>query len=385
MTFRFTLEAAEGMARAGVFETPHGPILTPVFAPVGTQATVKAVAPRDLRELGASLILANTYHLHLRPGDALIRDLGGLHAFMGWDGPILTDSGGFQVFSLADLSQIDGDGVTFRDHLDGSLHRFTPEVAIQIQHNLGSDIIMAFDQCPVPDDRTMVRAAVERTHRWLARCAEEHARSGDPARQALFGIVQGGIFMELREESARFVTSLDLPGYAIGGLAVGESKADMYDTLAQTVPLLPADKPRYLMGVGSPEDLVEGVARGVDVFDCVLPTRVARNGAALTRTGRLNMRNLQYADDPRPLEEGCTCYTCTHFSRAYVRHLVKASEILGHQLLSIHNLHVLLTLMREMRAAILDGTFADYASAFLASYQPVGSQKGARRTPLPVG
>ncbi len=385
MTFRFTLEATEGMARAGVFHTPHGPILTPVFAPVGTQATVKAVAPRDLRDLGASLILANTYHLHLRPGDALIRDLGGLHAFMGWDGPILTDSGGFQVFSLADLSEIDGDGVTFRDHLDGSLHRFTPEVAIQIQHNLGSDIIMAFDQCPVPDDRAMVRAAVERTHRWLARCAEEHARSGDPGRQALFGIVQGGIFMELREESARFVTGLDLPGYAIGGLSVGESKADTYDTLAQTVPLLPADKPRYLMGVGSPEDLVESVARGVDFLDCVLPTRVARNGAALTRAGRINMRNLQYADDPRPLEEGCTCYTCTHFSRAYVRHLVKASEILGHQLLSIHNLHLLLTIMREMRAAILDGTFADYASAFLAGYQPVGSQKGARRNPLPVG
>lgn len=385
MTFRFALEATEGMARAGVFHTPHGPILTPVFAPVGTQATVKAVAPRDLRELGASLILANTYHLHLRPGDALIRDLGGLHEFMAWDGPLLTDSGGFQVFSLADLSQIDSDGVTFRDHLDGSLRRFTPEVAIQIQHNLGSDIIMAFDQCPVPDERAVVRVAVERTHRWLARCAEEHARSGNPARQALFGIVQGGVFMDLREQSARFVTGFDLPGYAIGGLAVGESKAAMLETLARTVPLLPADRPRYLMGVGSPEDLVESVMRGVDVFDCVLPTRVARNGAALTRTGRINLRNLQHAADPRPLEEGCTCYTCTHFSRAYIRHLVKASEILGHQLLSLHNLHLLLTIMREMRAAILDGTFADYASAFLAGYQPAGSHKGARRNPLPVG
>ena len=385
MTFRFALEATEGMARAGVFHTPHGPILTPVFAPVGTQATVKAVAPRDLRELGASLILANTYHLHLRPGDALIRDLGGLHEFMAWDGPLLTDSGGFQVFSLADLSQIDSDGVTFRDHLDGSLRRFTPEVAIQIQHNLGSDIIMAFDQCPVPDERAVVRVAVERTHRWLARCAEEHARSGNPARQALFGIVQGGVFMDLREQSARFVTGFDLPGYAIGGLAVGESKAAMLETLARTVPLLPADRPRYLMGVGSPEDLVESVMRGVDVFDCVLPTRVARNGAALTRTGRINLRNLQHAADPRPLEEGCTCYTCTHFSRAYIRHLVKASQILGHQLLSLHNLHLLLTIMREMRAAILDGTFADYASAFLAGYQPAGSHKGARRNPLPVG
>ena len=384
MAFAFELLATDGMARAGVLHTPHGPIPTPVFAPVGTQATVKAVEPRELRELGVSLVLANTYHLHLRPGDELIRDLGGLHSFMAWDGPILTDSGGFQVFSLAQLSQIDGDGVTFRDHVDGSLHRFTPELAIQIQHNLGADIIMAFDQCPVPDDRAAVRLAVDRTHRWLVRCVEEHARSGNPSRQALFGIVQGGIFMDMREESVRFVTGFDLPGYAIGGLAVGESKADMVRTLEQTTPLLPTHKPRYLMGVGSPEDLVHGVARGVDIFDCVLPTRVARNGAALTRTGRINMRNLQYASDPRPLEEGCTCYTCTHFSRAYIRHLVKASEILGHQLLSLHNLHVLLTLMREMRAAILDGTFTDYASAFLASYQPVGLQKGARRLSLPV-
>ncbi|MGQ9849306.1 MAG: tRNA guanosine(34) transglycosylase Tgt [Aggregatilineaceae bacterium] len=384
MAFAFELLATDGMARAGVLHTPHGPIPTPVFAPVGTQATVKAVEPRELRELGVSLVLANTYHLHLRPGDELIRDLGGLHSFMAWDGPILTDSGGFQVFSLAQLSQIDGDGVTFRDHVDGSLHRFTPELAIQVQHNLGADIIMAFDQCPVPDDRAAVRLAVDRTHRWLVRCVEEHARSGNPSRQALFGIVQGGIFMDMREESVRFVTGFDLPGYAIGGLAVGESKADMVRTLEQTTPLLPTHKPRYLMGVGSPEDLVHGVARGVDIFDCVLPTRVARNGAALTRTGRINMRNLQYASDPRPLEEGCTCYTCTHFSRAYIRHLVKASEILGHQLLSLHNLHVLLTLMREMRAAILDGTFTDYARAFLASYQPVGLQKGARRLSLPV-
>lgn len=384
MAFAFELLATEGMARAGVLHTPHGPIPTPVFAPVGTQATVKAVEPRELRELGVSLVLANTYHLHLRPGDELIRDLGGLHRFMGWDGPILTDSGGFQVFSLASLRQVDADGVTFRYHLDGSLHRFTPELAIQIQHNLGADIIMAFDQCPVPDDRAAVRLAVDRTHRWLTRCVEEHLRSGNPARQALFGIVQGGIFMDLREESARFVTGFDLPGYAIGGLAVGESKADMVRTLEQTTPLLPTHKPRYLMGVGSPEDLVHGVARGVDMFDCVLPTRVARNGAALTRTGRINMRNLQYAADPRPLEEGCTCYTCTHFSRAYIRHLVKASEILGHQLLSLHNLHVLLTLMREMRAAILDGTFTDYASAFLARYQPVRSGEGAQHLSLPV-
>jgi len=380
MTFTFSLEAEHGQARAGVFTTPHGPLHTPVFAPVGTLATVKAIEPRELSELGASLVLANTYHLHLRPGDELIRDLGGLHRFMAWDGPLLTDSGGFQVFSLGETNAIDDDGVTFRDHLDGSLHRFTPEVSIQIQHNLGADVIMAFDECPVPDDRARVRAALDRTHPWLVRCADEHARSGDPARQALFGIVQGGIFMDLREESARFVSDLDLPGYAIGGLAVGEGKADMYTTLERTTPLLPATKPRYLMGVGSPEDLVHSVARGVDIFDCVLPTRVARNGAALTRSGRINMRNQQYAADPEPLEPGCTCYSCTHFSRAYIRHLVKASEILGHQLLSIHNLHLLLTLMREMRAAILDGTFTDYAAAFLDTYQPAGVQDEVIRT-----
>jgi queuine tRNA-ribosyltransferase len=382
MTFEFTLEAECDRARAGVLQTPHGPILTPVFAPVGTQATVKAVEPRELRELGATLILANTYHLHLRPGDALIRDLGGLHEFMAWNGPILTDSGGFQVFSLAEMNHIDSDGVTFRDHLDGSLHHFTPEISVRIQHNLGSDIMMAFDECPIPTDRTAVEAAVDRTHRWLARCVDEHTRHGDPSRQALFGIVQGGIFMDLRDASARFVLGMDLPGYAIGGLAVGESKADMYSTLEQTTPLLPADKPRYLMGVGSPEDLVHGVARGVDMFDCVLPTRVARNGAALTRQGRMNMRNQQYAADPSPLEPGCTCYTCAHFSRAYIRHLVKASEILAHQLLSLHNLHLLLTLMREMRAAILDGTFTDHAAAFLASYQAVGAHRGSNSVPV---
>jgi len=382
MTFTFTLEAEHGMARAGVLDTPHGPIQTPVFAPVGTQAAVKAVEPRELRELGATLVLANTYHLHLRPGDKLIADLGGLHRFMAWDGPILTDSGGFQVFSMGELRSLDSDGATFRSHLDGSLYRFTPETSIRIQHNLGADIIMAFDECPVPNDRAAVRAALDRTHPWLARCAEEHHRSGDPARQALFGIVQGGIFSDLREESAQFASAMDLPGYAIGGLAVGETKADMLATLEYTTPHLPAHKPRYLMGVGSPEDLVHGVARGVDIFDCVLPTRVARNGAALTREGRINMRNRQYAADPDPLEPGCTCYTCRTFSRAYIRHLVKASEILAHQLLSLHNLHLLLTLMREMRAAILDGTFTDYATSFLAAYQPVGAQKGALSIPV---
>jgi queuine tRNA-ribosyltransferase len=383
MTFKFTLEAESGMARAGVFQTPHGPLYTPVFAPVGTQAAVKAITPRDLHDLGAALVLANTYHLHLRPGDDLIRDLGGLHRFMDWDGPILTDSGGFQVFSLGQLNKIDRDGVTFRNHIDGSLHHFTPELSMQIQHNLGADIIMAFDECPVSNDRGQVESAVDRTHNWLARCVEEHRRYGDPSRQALFGIVQGGIYPDLRTASAAFVTGMDLPGYAVGGLAVGETKAEMAVTLEYTTPLLPANRPRYLMGVGSPEDLVHGVARGIDIFDCVLPTRLARNGAAMTRRGRINMRNLQYARDPDPVEPGCLCYTCTHFSRAYIRHLLKASEMLGLQLLTIHNLHMLLTLMREMRAAILDGTFATFAADFLDTYRPVRPEE--RVLALPVG
>jgi len=375
--FRLELQATCGAARAGVFHTPHGSLLTPVFAPVGTQATVKAVEPRELREMGATLVLANTYHLYMRPGDELIRDLGGLHRFMAWDRPMLTDSGGFQVFSLGTLRKVDDDGVTFRSHLDGSTHRFTPEKSIQIQHNLGADIIMCFDECPPPLDHAVVRAACDRTHVWARRCVEEHARSGDPQRQALFGIVQGGIFPDLRAESAATLTALDFPGYAIGGLAVGETKPQMLATLDQTVPLLPSGKPRYLMGVGSPEDLVSGVARGIDIFDCVLPTRVGRNGSALTRQGRINLRNLQYATDSRPVEEGCTCYACTTFSRAYIRHLVKAGEILAHQLLSLHNLHLLLTIMREMRAAIIDGTLPAYVDDFLANYRPTGKEAEA--------
>ncbi|NPV67029.1 MAG: tRNA guanosine(34) transglycosylase Tgt [Anaerolineae bacterium] len=367
--FEFTLEATDGHARAGRFTTPHGTLETPVFAPVGTQATVKAASPRVLREVGATLILANTYHLYLRPGDELIRDMGGLHAFMAWDRPILTDSGGFQVFSLASNRRIDSDGVDFVSHIDGSKHRFTPEKSIRIQENLGADIIMCFDECPTPNDRVAVEAALERTHAWAVRCQAAHTRED----QALFGIVQGGIYPDLRAQSAAFLRGLDFPGYAIGGLAVGETKAEMYATLEQTTPLLPADKPRYLMGVGSPEDLVHGVARGVDIFDCVLPTRVARNGAALTRQGRINIRNLKYARDPDPIEPGCTCYACTTFSRAYIRHLIKAEEILAHNLLTLHNIHLLQTLMREMRAAILTGTFGAYAAAFLATYRPVGN------------
>jgi queuine tRNA-ribosyltransferase len=364
--FEFDLlaQASSTRARAGVFHTPHGDLLTPVFAPVGTAATVKALTPAQLRDLGATLVLSNTYHLYLRPGDELVRDLGGLHQFMQWDGPLLTDSGGFQVFSLSDMRKVDDDGVTFKSHIDGSTHRFTPEKSIAIQQNLGADIIMALDECPPPLDRDYNREALDRTHAWAARCLAAKTRSD----QALFGIVQGGIFPDLREESVRYLMSLGFPGYAIGGLAVGETKEQMHAMLEVVNDILPSDKPRYLMGVGSPEDLVNGVRRGVDLFDCVLPTRLARNGAALTRTGRMNMKNAPYARDPRPVEEGCACYCCANFTRAYVRHLVVAEEILAAILLTMHNLHLLLSLMREMRAAILDGTFEAYADSFIANY-----------------
>ncbi len=366
MSFEFTLLAQDGNARLGRLETPHGPIETPVFAPVGTQATVKAMRPRDLRELGATLVLANTYHLYLRPGDELVRDMGGLHRFMGWDGPILTDSGGFQVFSLSDARRIDADGVTFKSHLDGAAHRFTPEKSIAVQENLGADIIMMFDECPPPNDYDYVRDSLERTHPWAVRCLAAKTR----ADQALFGIVQGGVFRDLREESARFLMGLDLPGYAIGGLAVGETKPEMHAVLEWLHPLLPADKPRYLMGVGAPEDLVNGILRGVDIFDCVLPTRIARNGAALVPGGRINLRNAQFADDPRPVDETCDCYACANFSRAYIRHLVKADEILSSILLTTHNLHFLQRIITDMRKAIRKGTVAEYAAEFLANYEP---------------
>ncbi len=345
-----------------MFYTPHGPLYTPVFAPVGTQATVKAVTPYDLKKLGASLVLANTYHLYLRPGDEIVRDLGGLHRFMAWDGPILTDSGGFQVWSLGQINEIDDDGVTFRSHLDGSRHRFTPERSIAIQQNLGADIIMCFDELADPDDYDYLRLSVERTHRWAERC---YAAWTNRQQQALFGIVQGGIFEDLRRRSAQGLVSLDFPGYGIGGLSVGESKADMYRTLEYVTPLLPADKPRYLMGVGTVEDLIHGVARGVDIFDCVLPTRLARHGAAMTRRGRLNLKNAAYAREAAPLEEDCDCYTCRHFSRGYLRHLVHSGEMLAATLLSIHNLRTLIRLTAEIRIAILEGRFADYMATTL--------------------
>jgi queuine tRNA-ribosyltransferase len=369
--FEFVLAATDHRARAGALHTPHGDLATPVFAPVGTAATVKALTPAQLTALGASLVLSNTYHLYLRPGDALVRDLGGLHRFMHWDGPLLTDSGGFQVFSLAGTRQIDADGVTFKSHLDGSRHRFTPEKSIAIQENLGADIIMALDECPPPLDRAYNEVALERTHAWAARCLAAKTRPD----QALFGIVQGGVFPDLRVQSARYLVGLEFPGYAIGGLAVGETKAQMHAMLDLVEPELPASKPRYLMGVGSPEDLVNGVRRGVDVFDCVLPTRLARNHAAMTRTGRLNLKNAPFARDPGPVEPGCSCYCCANFSRAYVRHLVLADEILAAVLLSLHNLHLLFSLMREMRAAILAGTFEAYADEFLERYRK-GSEGG---------
>ena len=364
--FQFELlrEDTETAARAGVIRTPHGEIPTPVFAPVGTQGTVKALSPADLQSLGATLILGNTYHLYLRPGPDLIADFGGLHNFMGWHGPILTDSGGFQVFSLEGLRDIDDDGVTFRSHLDGSIHRFTPEKVIAIQEQIGADIIMAFDECPPPDDYDYNVIALRRTHRWAERCRAAHRR----ADQALYGIVQGGIFPDLRARSAEFLTGLDFAGYGIGGLSVGESKADMHAMLEVLHPLLPRHKPRYLMGVGSPEDLFECVARGVDQFDCVLPTRIARNGAVLTRRGRINLRNAKYARQKSPIEADCACYTCRHFSLAYLRHLIKANEILGLHLATLHNVHFMLETMRRIRQSILDGSFAAYRAEFLATY-----------------
>lgn len=369
MAFEFELLAADSRsgARAGRLHTPHGILETPVFAPVGTQATVKAMRPDELQAMGASLILSNTYHLYLRPGDERIRDLGGLHRFMAWSGPILTDSGGFQVFSLSETRKIDADGVTFQSHIDGSYHRFTPEKSVAIQENLGADIIMAFDECPPPTDYDYVRESLTRTHPWAERCLAAKTRPD----QALFGIVQGGVFRDLREESAQFLMGLDFPGYAIGGLAVGESKREMYDVLGWLHPVLPADKPRYLMGVGAPEDIIHAILRGVDIFDCVLPTRLARHGSAMVLGGRLNLRNARFADDPEPLTAGCGCYTCAHFSRAYLNHLVKANEILGHILLTTHNIHFLLDLARQARQAILDGNYYTFAESFLAHYPDV--------------
>lgn len=363
--FEFKIGATDHRARAGVFRTPHGDLQTPLFAPVGTQATVKTLTPSQVRDVGATLVLANTYHLYLRPGDELIREFGGLHQFMQWSGPILTDSGGFQVFSLAKCREIDDDGVTFKSHIDGSSHRLTPEKSMSIQENLGADIVMAFDECSDPNDGDHTLQAMERTHRWAERCLAAKTRSD----QALFGIVQGGINAEMRAESSHFNAGLATPGIAIGGLSVGETKEQMHAMLDVVTEVLPPGKPRYLMGVGTPEDLIDAVARGIDIFDCVLPTRLARHHSAFTPEGRLNLMNAGFARDQRPLDDACDCYTCRTFSRGYIRHLIAARELLAGTLLSIHNLRALICLVGEMRAAIQAGTFQDRVPRWLEQWQ----------------
>ncbi len=368
MTISYTLEKEDNqsMARAGLLHTARGDVQTPVFMPVGTAATVKTVSPDELKELGAQIILSNTYHLYLRPGHDLIAEMGGLHGFMNWDRPILTDSGGFQVFSLASMRRITDEGVMFRSHIDGSPHLFTPEKVMEIEMALGADIAMVFDECSAyPADVREVGRAAARTAQWARRCKEAH----NDSRQALFGIVQGGMIKSLRLESAADICALDFPGIAIGGLSVGEPKELMYEVLDYTTPVLPKDKPRYLMGVGSPDCLVEGVARGIDMFDCVMPTRMARNGTVLVPEGRLVIRNARYARDKRPLQEGCGCYACRNFSRAYIRHLIKAGEVLGIRLTTIHNLYYLTHLMDKMRQAILDGCFAEFRRQFWQTWR----------------
>jgi len=348
-------------ARAGKLYTPHGVIQTPVFMPVGTQATVKTMTPEELKENNAQIILSNTYHLYLRPGHDLVKKAGGLHSFMNWDRPILTDSGGFQVFSLGDLRKIKEEGVYFNSHIDGSKHLFTPESVMEIEEALGADIAMAFDECtPYPADYKYAKDSMERTTRWLERCAKAHTRED----QALFGIIQGSMYRDLREESARQITSIDLPGYGIGGLSVGEPAEKMYEMLDYTTVLMPENKPRYLMGVGAPDNLIEGVRRGVDMFDCVLPTRIARNGTVMTKFGRLVIRNAKYSNDFTPLEEGCTCYACQNYSRAYIRHLIKSGEVLGIRLTTIHNIHYLTNLMADIRQAILEDRYPQFIETF---------------------
>ena len=355
LMFDFKIMSKNSRARAGIFTTPHGDLQTPVFAPVGTQATVKTLTPEHLKDINASLVLSNTYHLYLRPGDELVRDLGGLHKFMQWPNPMLTDSGGFQVFSLAQTRKIDDDGVTFQSHIDGSAHRFTPEKSIAIQENLSADIIMAFDECSDPNDRAYSAIAMDRTHRWAERSLKAQTRPD----QALFGIIQGGVQADLRTASAKFIASLDTPGIAIGGLSVGETKEEMHTMLDVMEPHLPENKPRYLMGVGTPEDLIDGVMRGIDIFDCVLPTRLARHNSAFSPEGRLNMMNASFARDEHPIDEACDCYTCKTFTRAYIRHLIVAKELLAGTLLSIHNLRALIRLMEELRVYIADGKFEE--------------------------
>ncbi len=374
VTYEAIKTCKQSGARLGKVHTPHGVIDTPAFMPVGTLATVKTMSPEELKQMDAHIILSNTYHLFLRPGHEVVKEAGGLHKFMNWDRPILTDSGGFQVFSLSELRKITEEGVHFRNHLNGDKLFLTPEKATEIQNALGADIMMAFDECPpYPAEYDYVKQSLERTSRWAERCLAAHAR---PLDQALFAIIQGGMYADLRKQSAAQLTSIDFPGYAIGGLSVGESKPLMYEMLECTVPLLPQQKPRYLMGVGSPDALIEGSIRGIDMFDCVLPTRIARNGTCMTSTGRLVIRNAKYARDYGPLDPNCSCYTCTNYSRAYLRHLIKADETFGIRLTTYHNLHFLLEMMRGVRQAIREDRLLDFRDDFFERYGMNDNSKG---------
>lgn len=364
--YEFIKECKQTGARLGRVHTPHGSFDTPAFMPVGTQATVKGMSPAELKEVEAQIILSNTYHLYLRPGHDIVREAGGLHGFMNWDRPILTDSGGFQVFSLGGLRSIKEEGVTFKSHIDGTRHFISPEKAIEIENALGADIIMCFDECiPYPCDHGYAKNSLERTTRWAKRCKEAHQNT---EKQALFGIVQGGVYKDLRIQSANELLELDFPGYAVGGLSVGEPAHEMYDMLEVTVPLLPADKPRYLMGVGSPDYLIEGSIRGIDMFDCVLPTRIGRNGTVMTSRGRMIVRDAKHARDFEPMDPECDCYACRNFSKAYIRHLLKTDEVLGIRLTTWHNLRFLLNLMKQVRQAIREDRLGDFRNEFFDRY-----------------
>jgi queuine tRNA-ribosyltransferase len=366
-SFRLEKTCSQTNARVGELSTPHGTVPTPVFLPVGSQGAVKTLTPDEVEAIGYKMLLANTYHLYLRPGIGVIEKAGGLHNFMGWQGAILTDSGGYQVFSLSPLRKVSDDGVTFRSHIDGSTHHLTPELAIEYQERLSADIIMALDECPAHDDSpSKVKRATERTHRWAERCLKAQKRPD----QALYAIVQGGMSTELRKEAAQRLVALGFPGYAIGGLSIGEPKETTLTMIEETVRFLPEDKPRYLMGVGSPEDIVEAVARGVDIFDSALPTRVARNGALFSWEGRKNISNAVYKDMQEPIVADCSCYTCRNFSAAYLHHLFNCGELLAYRLATIHNLSFISQLMNKIRGAILDGTFSSFKDEFLAAYQP---------------
>lgn len=373
VTYELIKICKQSGARLGRLHTPHGIIETPTFMPVGTQASVKGISPDELRALNAGIILSNTYHLYLRPGHELIREAGGLHRFMNWDGAVLTDSGGFQVFSLSKLRKITEEGVQFRSHIDGSKHFLSPEKVMEIETALGADIIMAFDECaPYPADYEYTKKSMYRTSRWAERCLKAHTQT---QQQALFGIVQGGMYADLRKISARDLVSLDFPGYGIGGLSVGEPAELMYRMLEETVPVLPENKPRYLMGVGSPDYLIEGAIRGIDMFDCVLPTRIGRNGTVMTSKGRVIVRDAKYSRDFTPMDEECSCFACRNHTKAYVRHLLKAGEMYGLRLTTIHNLSFLTNLMKSIRCAILEDRLLDFRKEFYAKYYNIGGSQ----------